>query len=44
MICPNQKRKSKPKDGTTDEKDEEYLQLYQECYREVEKLDSKLVF
>lgn len=44
MICPNQKRKSKPKDGAIEEKDEDYLELYQECYREVEKLDMKLVF
>ncbi|KAF5364327.1 hypothetical protein D9756_000619 [Leucocoprinus leucothites] len=44
MICPNLKRKSKPKDGAIDEKDEEYLELYKECYKEVEKLDTKLAF
>lgn len=44
MICPNLKRKSKPKEGAVEEKDEEYLELYQECCREAEKLDTKLVF
>jgi len=44
MVCPNLKRKSKPKEGAVEEKDEEYLQLYDECSKEVEKLDTKLVF
>lgn len=44
MVCPNLKRKSKPKEGTVEEKDEEYLQLYDECSKEIEKLDTKLVF
>ena len=44
MVCPNLKRKSRPKEGTVEEKDEEYLQLYDECSKEVEKLDTKLVF
>jgi H/ACA ribonucleoprotein complex subunit 2 len=41
MICPNQKRKTKPKDG---EKDDDYKELYEEIYKEVEKLDQKVVF
>ncbi|KAF9009049.1 50S ribosomal protein L30e-like protein [Cyathus striatus] len=41
MICPNQKRKA-AKEG--EEKDDEYRELYEECYREVEKLDTKVVF
>jgi len=44
MICPNQKRRTKKKDGQVDEKDEDYKELYEECYREVEKLDTKVVF
>jgi H/ACA ribonucleoprotein complex subunit 2 len=43
MVCPNLKRKSKPKEGAVEEKDEEYLELYGECCREVEKLDTRLV-
>ncbi|TFK43525.1 50S ribosomal protein L30e-like protein [Crucibulum laeve] len=42
MVCPNQKRKTKSKDG--EEKDDDYRELYEECYREVEKLDTKVVF
>ncbi|KAF9568895.1 RNA-binding protein [Agrocybe pediades] len=44
MICPNQKRRTKKKDGQAEEKDEDYKELYEECYREVEKLDTKVVF
>ncbi|TFK28734.1 L30e-like protein, partial [Coprinopsis marcescibilis] len=43
MICPNQKRKSKAKDGEED-KDDDYKELYDECYKEIEKLDSAIVF
>ncbi|PBK69647.1 L30e-like protein [Armillaria solidipes] len=42
MICPHQKRKLK--EGTKDEKDEEFHDLYKECYSEVEKLDTQIVF
>jgi len=44
MICPNQKSKKKKKDGEAEEKDDDYRELYDECYKEVEKLDTKVVF
>ncbi|KAF6762116.1 putative RNA-binding protein L7Ae [Ephemerocybe angulata] len=44
MVCPNQKRKTKPKDGESKEKDDDYKELYEECYKEVEKLDHKVIF
>lgn len=44
MVCPNQKRKTKRKEGEVAEKDDDYSELYQECYREVEKLNSAVVF
>lgn len=43
MICPNQKKKTKRRDGE-DDKDDDYTELYQECYKEVEKLDTQVVF
>lgn len=43
MVCPDQKRKKK-KDGEKEDKDDDYRELYDECYREVEKLDTKVVF
>lgn len=43
MVCPDQKRKTKKKEGE-ESKDDDYRELYDECYREVEKLDSKVVF
>ena len=43
MICPDQKKKTKRKEGK-DEKDDDYRELYEECYREVEKLDTQTVF
>ncbi|EGO01894.1 hypothetical protein SERLA73DRAFT_177491 [Serpula lacrymans var. lacrymans S7.3] len=45
MICPNQKRKAPKKDadGKVD-KDDDYRELYDECHREVQKLDQKVVF
>ncbi|KAF8845781.1 putative RNA-binding protein L7Ae [Paxillus ammoniavirescens] len=42
MICPNQKRKVQKKDD--DDGDDSYQELYEECRREVEKLDAKVVF
>ncbi|KAG7449184.1 L30e-like protein [Guyanagaster necrorhizus] len=42
MICPHQKRELK--EGGKDEKDEEFHDLYKECYSEVEKLDTQIVF
>lgn len=43
MVCPDQKKKSKKKDGE-DDKDDDYRELYEECCREVGKLDQKVVF
>ncbi|KAH7887735.1 RNA-binding protein [Phlebopus sp. FC_14] len=43
MICPNQKRKAQKKDAEAGEEDD-YRELYDECRREVEKLDSKVLF
>ena len=43
MVCPNQKRKTKPKEGET-MKEDDYRELYDECYREVEALDAQIVF
>jgi hypothetical protein len=42
MVCPDQKKK-KRKEGQED-KDDDFRELYDECYREVEKLDTKVVF
>ncbi|KAF8913905.1 50S ribosomal protein L30e-like protein [Gymnopilus junonius] len=42
MVCPDQKRRAKKKEG--EEKDDDYRELYEECYKEVEKLDTKVVF
>jgi H/ACA ribonucleoprotein complex subunit 2 len=44
MVCPDQKKKTKRKEGEPEEKADEYRELYDECCREVEKLDSKVVF
>lgn len=44
MVCPDSKKKVKRKDGDEEEKDDEYRELYEECCREVEKLDQKVVF
>ncbi|KAF8897539.1 50S ribosomal protein L30e-like protein, partial [Infundibulicybe gibba] len=43
MVCPDQKRKTKTKEGGT-EKDDDYRELYDECFREVAKLDTQVVF
>ena len=42
MICPDSKRGSKSKAGDEDKGD--YKELYDECYREVAKLDQRVVF
>ena len=42
MICPDSKRRVKKKDGE-DDKTEEYRELYDECFKEVEKLDQKIL-
>jgi H/ACA ribonucleoprotein complex subunit 2 len=43
MVCPNSRRKAPKKDGETAEK-EDYKELYEECYAEIGKLDTKVVF
>ncbi|EEB89008.1 hypothetical protein MPER_12950 [Moniliophthora perniciosa FA553] len=40
MICPDQKKKVKQKE----DKDDDYRELYDECYKEVEKMDTQIVF
>ncbi len=44
MICPDQKKKGKPKDGEKEEKDDDYRETYDECCKEIQLLDQKLVF
>lgn len=44
MVCPDQKKKGKPKEGVVEEKDDEYRELYDEVYKEVEKLDTQIIF
>ena len=42
MVCPDQKKR-KRKEGEED-KDDDFRELYDECYREVEKLDTKVIY
>ncbi|KAI9512183.1 hypothetical protein F5148DRAFT_1273820 [Russula earlei] len=42
MICPDSKRGSKDKVG--DDEKREYKELYDDCYKEVSKLDQRVVF
>jgi H/ACA ribonucleoprotein complex subunit 2 len=42
MICPDSKRGNKSKAGDDDKED--YKELYDECYKEVSKLDQRVVF
>ncbi|KAH7914349.1 RNA-binding protein [Hygrophoropsis aurantiaca] len=47
MICPDQKRKPQQKkeaESVKEDKDDDYRELYEECRREVEKLDHQVVF
>jgi H/ACA ribonucleoprotein complex subunit 2 len=41
MVCPDQKKKTKKKEG---EEAEDYRELYDECCKEVNKLDTQVVF
>lgn len=43
MICPDLKRKTQQKEGE-EGGDDDYRELYEECRRDVEKLDSKVIF
>ena len=49
MVCPNLKKKPKTKDGKTsdatkDLPDDEFKELYAECFKEVQSLDQKILF
>ena len=49
MVCPNLKKKPKAKDGkasdaTKDLPDDEFKELYTECFREVQSLDQKILY
>lgn len=49
MVCPNLKRKPKAKDGkasdaTKDLPDDEFKELYAECFKEVQSLDQKILY
>ncbi|KAJ7638817.1 RNA-binding protein [Roridomyces roridus] len=45
MVCPDQKKKGKAKaEGIAEEKDDDYRELYDEVFREVEALDTQIVF
>ena len=44
MVCPDQKRKVKRKEGDKEDKEDDYRELYDECCGEVVKLDTKVVF
>lgn len=39
MVCPDQKRK-----GQKDSGEDDYREAYEECRREVEKLDTRVIF
>jgi H/ACA ribonucleoprotein complex subunit 2 len=43
MICPNQKRKAKKTAEGENAKEDDYKELYEECYRDVEKLNNKIL-
>lgn len=49
MICPNLKKKPQTKDGKTSDTakdllDDEFKELYSECFKEVQSLDQKILF
>lgn len=44
MVCPDQKKKGKSKEGATEEKEDDYRETYDECCKEVQQLDQKLIF
>ena len=43
MVCPDAKKRPKTKEAEND-KDDDYRELYDECCKEVEKLDQKILF
>ncbi|EIN10623.1 L30e-like protein [Punctularia strigosozonata HHB-11173 SS5] len=44
FITPDQKKKPKTKEGETIAEDSEYRELYDECYKEVSKMDTVIAF
>ena len=44
MVYPDQKKKSKPKEGAIEEKDDDYRETYDDCCKEVQLLDQPLIF
>ena len=42
MVCPSMKSKKKATDD--DEKDDDYKEMYDECFKEVQKLDTKILY
>ncbi|KAF8450722.1 putative RNA-binding protein L7Ae [Boletus edulis BED1] len=44
MICPNLKRKAQQQKDGEEGGDDDYREVYEECRRDVEKLDAKIVF
>ncbi|KAJ7368309.1 RNA-binding protein [Mycena albidolilacea] len=44
MVCPDQKKKGKPKEGIAEEKDDDYRELYDEIYKEVNALNTQIAF
>ncbi|KAJ7890795.1 RNA-binding protein [Mycena leptocephala] len=44
MVCPDQKKKGKPKEGIAEDKEDDYRALYDEVYAEVEQLDTQIAF
>ncbi|KZT24497.1 L30e-like protein, partial [Neolentinus lepideus HHB14362 ss-1] len=45
MICPDQKKKVKRKESEDKDKEtEDYKELYDECLKEVQKMDTQIVF
>jgi H/ACA ribonucleoprotein complex subunit 2 len=44
LICPDSKKAKKNENDEKVEGDEEYRQVYQECFTEVKALDDKILF
>ena len=44
MVCPDMKIKKKANDEEEGQNDNEIRELYEECCREVDRLDTKVVF
>ncbi|OBZ76595.1 H/ACA ribonucleoprotein complex subunit 2 [Grifola frondosa] len=44
MVCPDQKKAKRKEGEEKDSKEDDYRELYEECCREVQSLDQKVVF